>query len=157
MGAFLTGMQWCSLCTDFAQTAILCAECRVAICCTSPDSSGGCLEWDPIIERDDFVFHCPFCARAAKKRCLVSAKLFSHKWSLRSALPFQLALRENSLPERDSIWFRYDPPVIVVAVTWHATTARFGRFAYDRLAFGYQSNAAAVRVYLIPICQQPLT
>ena len=38
---------------------VLCAGCRVAVCCgTADDTDSGCLEYDEAIEDDDFVYYC---------------------------------------------------------------------------------------------------
>lgn len=71
--------QWCSLCTDYGSLMILCVSCRVGICSTTPEFGSGCLEWQPIIDLDDFIFYCPYCAKADKKACLVSVSQISNK------------------------------------------------------------------------------
>jgi hypothetical protein len=50
----------------------------------------------------------------------------------------------QSLPEVHMIWHRWDAPTLIVAITWHQTTAKFGRFLYDRLLFSYATNEEAV-------------
>ena len=85
--------QWCSLCNDFREYLILCAGCRVGICCTSPDVTTGCLEWAVFIDDNDFIFYCPFCVHSVKQKCLVS-----------DASPFQPA----SSPDCDFNSFAYE-------------------------------------------------
>lgn len=41
--------------------------------------------------------------------------------------------------------FRYDPPVLVVALTWHESPAPFCDTLYQRLIQGYHNNSEDVR------------
>lgn len=52
------------------------------------------------------------------------------------------------LPEKAKIWYRYDPPVLIVAITWHATQTLFGRFLHERLALNYFNTAQLVWISL---------
>jgi hypothetical protein len=63
--------KWCSICSDFGNHMVLCAGCRVGICTTTATVLTGCMNWSAIIEEDDFVFFCPFCARSKKVACQV--------------------------------------------------------------------------------------
>jgi len=65
-------LKWCSVCTDFPDSMlVLCAGCRVGMCCTSLESSRGCVEWSVEIKSPDFIFYCHFCAKRLKKICPV--------------------------------------------------------------------------------------
>jgi hypothetical protein len=94
---------------------------------------------------------CPYCAKKAGKASLVCWKYWS---ALCAALRItsQPPLRvPQSLPEVDLIWLRWDAPTLIVAITWHETTAKFGRFLYDRLSFSYATNEEAVSLSLLVI------
>jgi hypothetical protein len=56
------GPKWCSFCNDFGSILILCMTCRVGICLWNWETNSGCVEWDPRIDADDFIYNCPFCA-----------------------------------------------------------------------------------------------
>ena len=58
--------KWCSLCNDFGSLLVLCVGCRVAICVKTHETLNGCLEWDLCLEEPDFVYYCPYCARASE-------------------------------------------------------------------------------------------
>jgi len=73
-GMFAEDAKWCSICFDFGQTLLLCAGCRVGVCVTSPVSHIGCAVWHPGIHNNDFVYHCPWCARSPLRRCAVGAQ-----------------------------------------------------------------------------------
>ena len=57
----------------------------------------------------------------------------------------QLELRQNNLPHVHDIWYRYDPPVLIVAITWFQTAAKFGKLVYDLLSRSYAGNESSVR------------
>jgi hypothetical protein len=57
----------------------------------------------------------------------------------------QLALRQNNLPVVQDLWFRYDPPTLIIAITWYQTKPKFGGFLHDRLAFSYSGSEESVR------------
>lgn len=70
----LPGYQWCSLCKDRNTALLLCAGCRMGICVQDLDSvHTGCLKPSPAVQKDDFVFFCPFCCRRNKTVFPVSA------------------------------------------------------------------------------------
>ena len=56
----------------------------------------------------------------------------------------QLKVHIKKLPEKQEFWFRYDPPVLIVAVTWHDTRKKYGQLLHDRLAFSYFNNEESV-------------
>ena len=56
--------QWCSFCNDFRDRLLLCAGCRVALCSADVGSTRGCVPWDASMDRPDFIFICPYCAKA---------------------------------------------------------------------------------------------
>lgn len=57
----------------------------------------------------------------------------------------QLQLRQNNLPHAHELWIRYDPPVLVVVITWHQTAVKFGKLLYDLLSISYAGNEDSVR------------
>jgi hypothetical protein len=65
----------------------------------------------------------------------------------------QLALRQpNNLPRAEDLWFRYDPPVLIVAVTWYQTVSKFGKLVHDLLSFSYAGNEESVRAPRLERC-----
>jgi hypothetical protein len=52
-------------------------------------------------------------------------------------LPPQYTLREDALPHKKDIWYCYDAPVLVVAITWWKTPVGFGRLLHHQLALNY--------------------
>ena len=54
-------------------------------------------------------------------------------------------LRAETLPQVHDLWFRYDPPVLIVALTWYQTLSKFGKFLYDLLGFSYAGRRESVR------------
>ncbi|KAF9781086.1 hypothetical protein BJ322DRAFT_1023203 [Thelephora terrestris] len=105
--------KWCSVCGDFGHNLVLCAGCKMGVCTTTAETHTGCFSWDPKIERSDFVFYCPYCAKASHKAC-------------------ELKLRRTMSDKRD-VFLRYDPPVLIVATTWHETKIPYGRMLRDAL------------------------
>ena len=55
-------------------------------------------------------------------------------------------MKHPSPPPKAHIPFRYDPPVLLLVMTWHETQAKFGQFLHDRLAFSYFNNTSLVNV-----------
>lgn len=47
---------------------------------------GGCVRWSAMAEDPDLVFYCPFCAKAAKKPCVVSTECPSHTFIAKPTL-----------------------------------------------------------------------
>jgi hypothetical protein len=41
------------------------------------------------------------------------------------------------LPRLHDVWFRYDPPVIIIGATWHETREPFIEYFHRRLALSY--------------------
>lgn len=54
-----------------------------------------------------------------------------------------LCQRDIILP-KDLVWYWYDTPVLIIAITWHENKAKFGRFLYDKLSMSYTTNGATV-------------
>ena len=136
------------MCTDHAETLVLCAGCRVGVCVTNADSPSGCMLWNPMIESPQFVFLCPYCSIRAKRPCLVRLD-GSQGMCTKTPNPGPLQLRrreETKALDAHTVYYRYDPPVLIVAITWHDTKG-FGRFLYDRLALAYRTNEDAVSTY----------
>lgn len=69
--AWLTTLQWCSLCNDVGSILVLCSQCRVGICLLTHETIYGCLRWQEGIYSDGFVFVCPFCAWLKEEQCSV--------------------------------------------------------------------------------------
>ena len=140
----LSFMQWCTFCGEFGRTLILCAGCRVGICSVSRDSPSGCFFWNQVIEQDNFVFYCHYCSAERKEACLVR-RARTVLWEPHDANTVsQLELRQANLPHVHDIWHRYDPPVLVVAITWFQTTTKFGKLVYDLLSRSYAGNEGSV-------------
>jgi hypothetical protein len=95
------------------------------------------------MKSDEFVYLCPFCAEQTRQP---SAVWSNHVQTLLIGLTLQpqLVLRQQSLRDKYSIWFRYDPPVLVVAITWHQTAKGLGELIHSRLALSYASDPGAV-------------
>ena len=141
--------KWCSICNDFGEILVLCAGCRVGVCVAGRGTSGGCFEYNPRIQSQDFVFYCPYCATARKKACQVRVGTATTTWQSHLNCS-QLVTRQGVvLPSKGAVWFRYDPPTLIVAITWHLTQAKFGRLLHDRLALSYFNNAKSVSRYFL--------
>lgn len=56
----------------------------------------------------------------------------------------QVKMLNEARPRKQSIPYRYDPPVLMLVMTWHETQAKFGQFLHDRLAFSYFNNTEFV-------------
>lgn len=126
----LTGEQWCSLCTDFGVTLLLCATCRVGVCMTSLGVSTGCIKWDSVVNEDTFIYHCPFCP--ASRQCV------------------QLPLRDARPCNSDDLWYRYDPPVLIVSLDLDPTKAKFAQLLYTRLLMAYLGDEDMVCNFTYP-------
>jgi len=57
----------------------------------------------------------------------------------------QFKLRIKDYPRKVDIWFRYDPPVLIVAATLHKEQYSFCRLLHHHLSVGYRTNTEAVR------------
>lgn len=66
----------------------------------------------------------------------------------------QLAMRREALPKAETL-FRYDPPVLILAMTWFESKAQFGRHLHRRLALSYYNDEDAVSVS--PSRRKPLS
>ena len=51
---------------------------------------------------------------------------------------------------KQDILFRYDPPVLIITITWHEKQAQFGTFLHLRLRLNYFNNEDYVHIF--PIC-----
>jgi len=49
------------------------------------------------------------------------------------------------VPDKRQILFRCDPPVLIIALTWHETRAKFATYFQDRLLLSYVNNEEDVR------------
>lgn len=56
-------------------------------------------------------------------------------------IKLKLAVR---LPNARDVHFRYDPPVLIVSLSWHKTQATFGAQLYHHLSRKYGNNASSV-------------
>jgi hypothetical protein len=56
-----------------------------------------------------------------------------------SNLDLQLTLRDQ-LPKVQSVWYCYDPPVVIIAATWYETPVLFSELLHNKLALDYQGN-----------------
>lgn len=122
-------------------TLVLCTGCRIGVCVETKGYGGGCFGWDGKILKEDFVFYCPFCASATDDPCKVLIGLFGIR-TLSHLIRSQLIPRTGvTIPAKSTVWFRYDPPTLIVAITWHGTQAKFGRFFHERLALSYYNKA----------------
>ena len=68
----------------------------------------------------------------------------------------QLDLRRPILPRMSRVWFRYDPPVLIIGVTWHQTSEPFIDYFHRRLALSYHDVADLPEHGFLPgqrICQ----
>lgn len=66
-------------------------------------------------------------------------------------------LRERRNLDKRDTWFRYDPPVLIVAITWHQTPVGFGRLLHTNLALTYfndEESASHSQTFLLT---NPLT
>lgn len=58
----------------------------------------------------------------------------------------QLPLRDQRSVHRDGIWFRYDPPVLLISLDLHGDKAKFVDLLYTRLLLAYVGGAEMVSV-----------
>lgn len=56
----------------------------------------------------------------------------------------QFRLRINHYPRKTDIWFRYDPPILIVAATLHNDEESFCRVLYRNLALRYRKTSQSV-------------
>ena len=54
------------------------------------------------------------------------------------------------------VWFRYDPPVLIIGVTWHLTREPFIEYFHRRLALSYHDDTDLVSLS-IPVWDMVLT
>ena len=45
------------------------------------------------------------------------------------------------------LWYRYDPAVLVVEITWHQMEVKFSEYLHTRLGLAYTHNHKLVRVH----------
>jgi hypothetical protein len=57
----------------------------------------------------------------------------------------QLVMREAQ-PDISTLWYRYDPPVLIVAAMWHETEVRLSEHLHTKLALDYSGNADLVSI-----------
>ncbi|KAF9784726.1 hypothetical protein BJ322DRAFT_1021414 [Thelephora terrestris] len=124
-------VQWCSPCNDFGEYLILCAGCRVGICSTSQDINTGCLQWKPIVDSPEFIFYCLYCRRSNKDTCLLSMR--------------------KEPPHAFSVWFCYDPPVLLIGATWHETEFLFVTLLHHALAMSYYDGSSLIVQMSVPL------
>ena len=136
-------IQWCSLCNDYGKTLVLCAGCRTGVCCSDTESDVGCLQWEPVLNTPEFVFYCPYCSYAKRRKPAVSPTDWWHVPGLDIEC---VAICRLELPRMWNVWFRYDPPVIVIGVTWHQTREPFTEYFHRRLALSYYDDTDLVSV-----------
>ena len=46
--------------------------------------------------------------------------------------------------DKQDTWFHYDPPVLIVAITWHQTPIGFGQLLHTHLALSYFNDEDSV-------------
>ena len=68
----------------------------------------------------------------------------------------QLELRIKTTPPKRKVLFRYDPPVLIISLSWSGSQAKFGRYLHDRFTFAYVNNESFVSD-TIPIGQWAAT
>jgi predicted amidophosphoribosyltransferase len=122
---------------------VLCAGCRVGVCCATIESDSGCAKWSEHIENEDFVYYCPYCARdlkVANQVCHVESSECVYTLTIHS----QLTLRKE-IPRKNGLWFRYDPPVMIIGINWHEKSTPFSELLHKRLALVYDGYMENVR------------
>jgi hypothetical protein len=68
-----------------------------------------------------------------------------------SPLTPQLPMPEAPNIVKPEVWFRYDPPVLIIAATWHETRMGFGEMLHNRIAASYVGNLHSVRAHTTPM------
>jgi len=64
--------------------------------------------------------------------------------------PDQLRINDQGrVPDKRQILLRCDPPVLIIALTWHETRAKFATYFRDRLLLSYVNNEEDVRAPLV--------
>jgi len=56
----------------------------------------------------------------------------------------QFKLRIAHYPKKANIWFRYDPPILIVAATLHTEQYSFCRLLHHHLSVCYSKNTESV-------------
>jgi len=59
-------------------------------------------------------------------------------------LALQFQLRIQHYPKKTEVWFRYDPPVLIVAVTLHNEDDSFCRLLRQHISVRYRKNSESV-------------
>lgn len=125
------------------------------MCCTGVSITMACVTWDERIGKDDFVFYCPYCSQDAKQACVVRLLIFRMGTPVFIFTP-QLKLNVPIQSDGRDRWFRYDPPVLIVSITWHENREMLGELAYKRLALAYAGNPGSVCARLLDPFAQAL-
>ena len=68
--------KWCTVCNDIASVLLPCATCRVGVCCMNNFTTIACAEWSVAIEKDNFIYYCPWCANGRDKPWKVCVGVF---------------------------------------------------------------------------------
>lgn len=91
----------------------------------------GCLKWTEEIESPEFIYYCPFCSSAGIGLSPVCAHSYPTNLAIYlNAYPQLRLLSLNTRQDKQSILFRYDPPVLIVAATWHEKQVEYARALY---------------------------
>jgi hypothetical protein len=109
--------------------------------------STGCVGWSADTAKDDFIFYCPLCASETGTACAVRRAHPSQPNGTHAC--FQLTPKEYSVANLQDIWFRFDPAVLVVAITWHQTEVGFGEYIHTRLSLAYANNQESVCLHCV--------
>ena len=135
--------QWCSLCSDIRPILVLCVGCRVGICMASPGSTSACLKWcRDVEEREDFIFECPYCARARGQAFKVST-VFSNCVTS-DHLPQFFYTSQTKAKEKDEVWFCQDSPVLLISAAWHQKEFRFVKMLHGAFNLAYHNPNSSV-------------
>ena len=118
--------QWCTVCSEFSGTLVLCAGCRVAVCCGTEDATTGCLYWSPAIRTLDFIYYCRFCQFQRKEGT--------------PPMGSPIAERNQDWPSKWVVFFRYNPAVVVVSMNHSRQNVTFRKGLQHLLALHYTDH-----------------
>lgn len=98
--------------------------------------------WDQRMLSPELVFYCLFCARKHGLDFEVRGSITA---GMEGLIPVpQFKLRIDHYPRKTDIWFRYDPPVLIVAATLHKEPDSFCRLLRQHIGLCYRGNATSV-------------
>lgn len=132
------------MCDDFGPRMVLCAGCRVGVCCGDEDGESGCLDWSYVLRDENFIYYCRFCNVKGKWS---SHHVRSGPDTDRVALTYLVqvdVLNEQGPQEKGNVMFQYDPAIVVVSLNWHKKRSNIGEDIHRELMTKYVDHEERV-------------